>query len=131
MSRNTFILLGLLTGSIALIGCSKNITAPSVETDRQAQTLTCPVVAPGPRVENELEEPNKDPLGWRGNKQRFNDLEMEVGSGDIEVSSGEGVTLYDGIQNKGRRMLTESETGQGTEVNIVAPAPIPVLGDDF
>ncbi len=123
MSRNTFILLGLLTGSVAMIGCSKNITAPSVESDRQAQALTSQAV-PEPKVENELEEPKKDPEGWRGNKKRFNDLDMEVGS-------GEGVTLYDGIQNKGRRMLTESETGQGTEVNIVAPAPTPALGDDF
>ncbi len=123
MSRNTFILLGLLTGSVALIGCSKNITAPSVETDREALTLTSQAV-PEPKLENELEEPKKDPEGWKGNKRRFDGLDMEVGS-------GEGLILYDSIKNKGRRILMESATGQGVEVNIVAPAPEPVQSDDF
>ncbi len=59
MSRNTFILLGLLTGSVAMIGCSKNITAPSVETDRQAQTLTANGCGP---MERELDNIQLDQI---------------------------------------------------------------------
>ena len=128
MSRNMLILLGLLTGSLALVGCSKSITAPQAGSDSQAQTLSCPVVGgPGWRnglLENGIDELKNDPEGWRGNKLRHDMMEDDVGN---EVPQ-EVITIQPKPKNMGaskgklRFNLIEREVGQGQ--GEVTPVPV-------
>jgi hypothetical protein len=111
MSRNTFILLGLLTGSVALVGCSKNITAPSVETDRQAEALTSQAVPVDEiQVDNEV-GPTDPKRSGTGNKLRRNLIDDQVGEEGVEVLQPKQESI--GKDGRTRDEMTDKEAGLG------------------
>jgi hypothetical protein len=109
-----------------MIGCSKNITAPSVEADRQARELTCPVVVPVAKedimdaeVEGDLGGASPKTGGGLKGKLRFNNLDLETGENGTGGTSVEAKPIHQGgPKGKLRFDMIDREAGDAEETPV-------------